>query len=141
MSLLRVWFAVDVSLDNSPPLASLRQFQGPTADVYFYRACAFCKLYARAGALRELWPAVAGFVRWPDSWEDLRDLWRRAGLVFGPEDELYQWMGTNGWMLAKQAAEAKRSAQNRKAARLGAKKRRAARAQTKATSNGRLVGG
>jgi hypothetical protein len=137
MATVRVWYAVDVSLDNSPPLASLRQFQGPTADVYFYRALAFCKLYARGGAIREMWPAVAGFVRWPDSWEDLRDLWRNAGLVFGPEDELFQWMGTNGWLIAKGEAAAKRSRQNRRAARIGAKRRRAARLQAKRTTKGR----
>ncbi len=141
MPQVRVWYAIDVSLRNSPPVAAFRHEVGDLADAYVYRAFEFCKLYARAGALREFWQALAGFIDWPTQWPELRDSWKRLGLVFGPEDELYQWMGTNGWMIAKKEAEAKRSRQNRRAARIGAKKRREARAAAKRTTKGRLVGG
>lgn len=144
MPQVRVWFAIDVSLRNSPPMATFRQVYGATADAYFIRAYEFSKLYARAGAMKDLWLALANFIGWPKSADELRDAWRSCGLVFGPEDELFQWMGTNGWITAKREAEAKRSARNRRAARIGAKKRRlekAARAAAKRTTHGRLVGG
>jgi hypothetical protein len=140
MSQVRVWYAVDVSLRNSPPMATFRQVHGPTADAFFYRAYEFCKLYARAGAVRTMWPALANFVGWHKSADELRDAWRACGLVFGTEDELFQWMGVNGWILAKQDADRKRSEKNRRAARIGQRKRRAARAAAKRTTNGRLVG-
>jgi hypothetical protein len=126
--MVRVWFAVDVSLRNSPPMAAFRQMHTLTSDAYFYRVYEFCKLYARQGSLAGQWPAVAGFVAWPESWESLRKLWRECGLVFGEDDEVYQWMGTNGYLLARQETEAKRARQNRRAARIGAKKRRRAKA-------------
>lgn len=142
---VRVWFAVDTSLDMSPPLARFRAEHGSTADSYFYRALAFAKQYARAGAFAEMWPAVAEFVRWPNGYQELQASWRRCGLVFGDADELYQWAGTNGWIQAKKENERKRSERNRKAARIGARKRREARAAAqkpaKRTTNGRSVGG
>lgn len=140
MPQIRVWFAIDVSLRNSPPMAAFRQVHGDTSDAYFVRAYEFCKLYARAGAVKSMWPALATFVGWPKSADELRDAWRACGLVFGGEDELFQWMGTNGWILAKQEADRKRSEKNRRAARIGQRKRRAARAAAKSTTHGRLVG-
>lgn len=134
--MIRVWFAVDCSLRNSPPMATFRQVHGPTADTYFIRAYEFAKLYARSGRMSGFWPAVANFIGWPKTVDELRDAWQACGLVFGPDDELYQWMGTNGYLLIKQEKEAKRSRQNRRAARIGAKKRRDAKAaKTRASCN------
>jgi hypothetical protein len=106
MPQVRVWYAIDVSLRNSPPVAAFRVECGDLSDAYVCRAYEFCKLYARAGALAKYWQALAGFIDWPTSWPELRDTWRRLGLVFGEQDELYQWMGTNGWIDAKREREA-----------------------------------
>ena len=143
MAILRIWYAIDVSLRNSPPVAAFRQECGPLVDAYVGRAYEFCKLYAQTGDLKESWQALAGFIDWPTSWTELRDTWRRLGIVSGTEDELYQWMGTNVWMLAKREAERKRAEKNRRAARIGAKKRRALKAaklRAKVAKNGGSVG-
>jgi hypothetical protein len=143
MAILRIWYAIDVSLRNSPPVAAFRQECGPLSDAYVGRAYEFCKLYSQTGDLKDFWQALAGFIDWPTTWTELRDIWRRLGIVTGGEDELYQWMGTNGWMLAKREAERKRSDKNRRAARIGARKRRlerAAKQKAKRTKNGGWVG-
>jgi hypothetical protein len=135
----RVWFAVDCGADQSPPLARLRQVMGESGDAYFYRATAFCKLYRGTGFLGECWPDVAAFVRWPKDWQDMRDTFTACGICAGSASELYGWHETNGWLIQKAIKERARSAQNRRAAKLGARKRRA-QAQAKGAKGGRLVG-
>jgi hypothetical protein len=135
----RVWFAVDCGADQSPPLARIRQTMGETADSYFYRATSFCKLYRGTGFLADCWPDVAAFVRWPKDWQDMRETFMELGLVSGANAELYNWHDTNGWLVQKAIKERARSARNRRAAKIGAARRRAKKSAER-TKGGRLVG-
>jgi hypothetical protein len=139
----RRWFAIDCSADSSPPLFRLRNQAGPLADVYYYRAVAFCKLYAPDGQLENSWPDLAAYLRWPDAPEELRDLCRACGVVSPPRDRLYLWFESNGWILRQKAADAAAHRQKRtddKRRALAARKARALKRDPTAGLGCRSVG-
>ena len=139
----QTWFAVGCDADASPPLARLRNAQGPFGDVLFYRACSFVKLYAPAGFLENTWEDLAVFVRWPDNACDLMDLFRSCGIVDGPKDALWHWYETNGWIIRARAADAAKHRALRARQGQHAKAERARRAAKRAQVqrlDGRWVG-
>ena len=139
----RRWFAIDCAADTSPPLFRLRSAAGPYADVLYYRAVAFCKLYADQGQLEKAWSDLSAFVRWPDSAEELRDLFRATGIATGPRDTLYLWYESNGWIIKAHAADAAKHREMRARNKVRAGRERARRAAMRAADpglGGRLVG-
>jgi hypothetical protein len=106
----------------------MRSQAGALADVYFYRACAFAKLYAPAGSMETAWDDLAVWINWPDTPDDLRRMFRQSGAVSGPRDLLYLWDETNGWLIRKYARDAQRQANKRKAGKASARARRTRRA-------------
>ena len=122
------WYAKKCSLDQSPPLLELRaRMESDTACAYFDRCLSFCKIYQPTGQLLPCWGAVARFVRWPGTGDEMRDLFRDCGLVDpSRQDELFGWETSNAWIIRKQEAERRRAIENRK------KKRKAGKASGKA---------
>ena len=118
------WAAVGAYAHHSPQLSLCRRYGGPLSDGYYYRAIAYCKLFCPKGELANHWDTLSVFILWPDEPEGLRDLFRRVGLVLGDKDELWDWVKLNGWLLQKQAKDAKRQSDKRKAGRISARKRR-----------------
>jgi hypothetical protein len=119
------WVAIRCACDQSPPLVGWRLLSGrDEADVYYYRATSWAKLYRRSGCLSGVWPALAATIRWPLAWEELRDGWRRCGIVSGEADELYCWRATNGWLEERAERDRIRHANKAKAGRASARARR-----------------
>ena len=136
-----LFFAVPCNAHHSPQLAALRLALGSTGDAYFYRALAFCKEYEQSGCLAQSWAAVAGFVLWPESPDDLAAAFRAAGAVEGAMDEIWGWHYWNGYLIDKAKKDAKRVADKRRAGRIGAARRRKQRQQQRAQrAVGWLVG-
>ena len=133
------WFAVDCMSHHAPALARLRLQAGSLADCYFYRAYAFAKLHAPQGFLETAWPDLAAWVLWPDSPEELRDLFRATGIVVAPRDRLYLWEETNGWIIRQRAADAQRKRAERMHAQRKAQAARARRTGLRTSSS--LLGG
>ena len=119
-----LWFAVPAHAPASPPIARLKAKVGPLADAYFYRALAFAKLYQQNGQLGGSWIELADFIMWPDPWEDLRSVFRAAGIVVGGRDLLYSWADYNGWLLARYERDRVRQVRRRRAAKRAAKTRK-----------------
>ena len=117
------WFGVPSRADMSPPLCLLRQELGPTGDVYFYRLCAFCKEWAKAGCLADHWPAARDFIRFPGDVFELIDVCKRTGVVFGAHDALFLWDEYNGWLLRRSRKAAEKKAARRAAAKRAARTR------------------
>lgn len=139
----QTWFAVGCDADASPALARLRAMHGSDSDVYFYRAYSFAKLYAAQGNLENTWEDLAIFVRWPDSADELRVLFRASGVVTGAKDSLWHWYETNGWIIRARAADAAkhRALRARKAEHAKAERaRRAAKRGGDPRLDGGLVG-
>ena len=123
----QTWFAVPCQADASPPLARLRDAAGEYADVLYFRTLAFCKLYAPQGQMLNAWDDLRRFVRWPGETAELRDLFLACGIASGPSHEIYLWDASNGWLIRKYAADAKRHADKRKAGRASGRARKRAR--------------
>lgn len=118
------WFGCACDADQSPQLSMLRGETDDCGDLYYYRALSWCKRYAKKGQLAQWWPALAPAVRWPGTWEQLRELWRKCHVVEGSLDEIFDWFDVNGWILARANAAAKHMADKRRAGRASAKSRR-----------------
>jgi flagellar biosynthesis/type III secretory pathway protein FliH len=122
-------------------MARLRNAAGEYADVLFYRATAFCKLYEQTGCVRDRWQDLAAFVRWPGQPAELRDLFRACGLVISERDALYDWDLLNGWIIDRAERERKRAAKNRAAeAAKEARKEGIAAQRRKVAQSGRKEG-
>jgi hypothetical protein len=126
-------------------MVRIRRAAGEYADVLFYRATSFAKLYEHTGQMAGRWQDLAAFVRWAGSAEDLRDLFLACDLVQGEHETLYDWEEINGWLYDRADRERKRKRKERAA--LAAKERReerqrAQRAQRrKVTQSGGREGG
>jgi hypothetical protein len=119
-----LWVAVSCDADASPQLDNLRALTDDAGDLYYYRAVVWLKRYCTKGQLSQWWPALARAVRWPSAWEDLRDLWRRCGLVTGSLDEIWDWQKTNGWIIERAEKAARHMERKRAAGRKSGRVRR-----------------
>jgi len=126
------WVAWAVDLDRHPAILRLREATGDeTAEAYFLRALAFCKAYADHGCIQpkcdaELWDDLRAFVRWPERFDPIKQVFRLCGLVEGAACMLLGWRAYNGWILERSKADAKRKAEERKKQARGDSNRRAA---------------
>jgi len=140
-----LWAALPCDVHYSEPMARVRRMYSPTADVYYYRAIAWCKAYeVKSGEMFGRWEGFAAWAQWPDSPEGLEHLFTASGLVVGAKQELFWWYRFNGWILAKYDRDAKRQRDRRRAGKASAKARRE-KARTKpetakSLQKGRLVG-
>ena len=119
------WVAVSCDADQSPELMRLRDILGETGDVFYYRAVAWCKKFEHFGMLSDHWGILRRATRFEGSADELRDAFRMSGAVLPDrKDQLFDWVRTNGWILAKQEKDRKRVEARRKAAKVSAKVRR-----------------
>lgn len=137
-----LWAAVSCDVDACPQLDTLRVLTDDVGDLYYYRAVIWSKRFCPKGQLAQWWPALARAVRWPSPWEELRDLWRKAGVVVGSLDELFDWHKVNGWIIERAEKAARHMEQKRAAGRKSGRVRRqkardAAGAANLASSNAR----
>ena len=124
-----IWCGVTVNAPESAPLLDLCEDYGDTADAYYYRAVCWCKKFHRSGRVADVWRELARAIRWPRSPEELRDLWRKHGVVrVGLGDELFDWEEANAAVMRKKEADRLYQSNKRKAGLASAAKRAAKRA-------------
>jgi hypothetical protein len=96
-----IWFAVGVQADSSPQLSRLRESQGPSSDVYYYRALAWFKQWAESGRITgRLWEDLARAIRWPAEPVELERVFLQCGIV-SADGRLWGWWEWNGRILAQ----------------------------------------